>query len=139
MDELASTLPEYDTVKSMEGCGNKLTSRIIAEIGDIRRFKNAGSIIAYGGLDAPPYQSGQFEATIRHISKRGNKYLRKTGYEIVKCIKSNKKTGEEIYEYIIQKEVEGKAKKVAKIAGLNKFLRIYYGLVKKKYKELQIW
>ena len=96
MDELASTLPEYDTVKSMEGCGNKLTSRIIAEIGDIRRFKNAGSIIAYGGLDAPPYQSGQFEATIRHISKRGNKYLRKTGYEIVKCIKSNKKVGEDI-------------------------------------------
>ena len=139
MDELASTLPEYDTIKSMEGCGNKLTSRIIAEIGDIRRFKNAGSIIAYGGLDAPPYQSGQFEATIRHISKRGNKYLRKTGYEIVKCIKSNKKVGEEIYEYIIQKENEGKAKKVAKIAGLNKFLRIYYGLVKKKYKELEIW
>lgn len=87
MDELASTLPEYDIVKSMEGCGNKLTSRIIAEIGDIRRFKNAGFIIAYGDLDAPPYQSGQFEATIRHISKRGNKYLRKTGYEIVKCIK----------------------------------------------------
>lgn len=115
MDKLASTLPEYDIVKSMEGCGNKLTSRIIAEIGDIRRFKNAGSIIAYGGLDAPPYQSGQFEATIRHISKRGNKYLRKTGYEIVKCIKSNKKAGEEIYEYIIQKEVEGKAKKWQKL------------------------
>ena len=29
--------------------------------------------IAYAGLDAPPYQSGQFEATNRHISKRGNK------------------------------------------------------------------
>ena len=99
----------------MEGCGDKLTPRIIAEIGDIRRFKNAGSIIAYGGLDAPPYQSGQFEATIRHISKRGNKYLRKAGYEI------------------------GKSKRAAKIAGLNKFIRMYYGKVREKYKELEIW
>ena len=77
MDKLARELPEYEVIKEMPGCGKKLTPRVIAEIGDIRRFKNAGSIIAYAGLDAPPYQSGQFEATNRHISKRGNKYLRK--------------------------------------------------------------
>ena len=41
--------------------------------------------------------------------------------------------------YMIQKENEGKAKKVAKIATLNKFLRQYYGKVKRKYKELEIW
>ena len=139
MEELASTLPEYDTVRGMEGCGDKLTPRIIAEIGDIRRFKNAGSIIAYGGLDAPPYQSGQFEATIRHISKRGNKYLRKAGYEVMKSIKSSGKSGNELYNYISKKEEEGKEKKVAKIAGLNKFIRMYYGKVKDKYKELEIW
>lgn len=139
MEELARTLPEYDTVRNMEGCGDKLTPRIIAEIGDIRRFKNAGSIIAYGGLDAPPYQSGQFEATIRHISKRGNKYLRKAGYEVMKSIKSSGKVGNELYDYISKKEEEGKAKKVAKIAGLNKFIRMYYGKVREKYKELEIW
>lgn len=139
MDKLASELPEYDVISEMPGCGKKLTARVIAEIGDIRRFKNAGSIIAYAGLDAPPYQSGQFEATNRHISKRGNKYLRKTGYEIMKTIKSNVNSENEIRLYIIKKENEGKLKKVAKIAGLNKFLRIYYGKVKKKYKELNIW
>ena len=139
MDKLASVLPEYDIINKMPGCGKKLTSRIIAEIGDVRRFKNAGSIIAYAGLDAPPYQSGQFEATNRHISKRGNKYLRKTGYEIMKSIKSNVSGDNEIKKYIIKKEDEGKLKKVAKIAGLNKFLRIYYGTVKKKYIELKIW
>jgi len=140
MDKLARNLPEYEVVSEMPGVGKKLTSRIIAEIGDIRRFKNAGSIIAYGGLDAPPYQSGQFEATNRHISKRGNKYLRKTGYEIMKAVKSSCKNKEsEIYDYIIKKESEGKCKKVAKIAGLNKFLRMYYGIVRKQYKELEIW
>ena len=139
MDKLARELPEYDVINEIPGCGKKLTSRVIAEIGDIRRFKNAGSIIAYAGLDAPPYQSGQFEATNRHISKRGNKYLRKTGYEIMKTIKSNVNSNNELKLYIIKKENEGKLKKVAKIAGLNKFLRMYYGKVKKKYKELNIW
>ncbi len=139
MNNLARRLPEYEEIKEFPGCGEKLTARIIAEIGDVRRFKNAGSIIAYAGLDAPPYQSGQFEATNRHISKRGNKYLRKTGYEIMKCIKSSCKTENELKDYIIKKENEGKLKKVAKIAGLNKFLRMYYGIVKKKYKELNMW
>ena len=139
MDKLASKLPEYDVISEIPGCGKKLTARVIAEIGDVRRFKSAGSIIAYAGLDAPPYQSGQFEATNRHISKRENKYLRKTGYEIMKTIKSNVNNENELRLYIIKKESEGKLKKVAKIAGLNKFLRIYYGKVKKKYKELNIW
>ena len=139
MDKLARELPEYNVINEIPGCGKKLTSRVIAEIGDVRRFKNAGSIIAYAGLDAPPYQSGQFEATNRHISKRGNKYLRKTGYEVMKSIKSSCKSDNELKSYIIKKENEGKLKKVAKIAGLNKFLRIYYGIVKKKYKDLEIW
>mgnify|MGYP001625549115 FL=1 len=139
MDKLARELPEYDVISEMPGCGKKLTSRIIAEIGDVRRFKNAGSIIAYAGLDAPPYQSGQFEATNRHISKRGNKYLRKTGYEVMKSIKSCCRSDNDLKSYIIKKENEGKLKKVAKIAGLNKFLRMYYGTVKKKYKQLEIW
>lgn len=139
MDKLARELPEYDVISEIPGCGKKLTSRVIAEIGDVRRFKNVGSIIAYAGLDAPPYQSGQFEATNRHISKRGNKYLRKTGYEVMKSIKSSCRSDNDLKSYIIKKENEGKLKKVAKIAGLNKFLRMYYGIVKKKYKQLEIW
>ena len=35
-----------------------------------------------------------------------------------------------VYKYILKKESECKPKKVAKIAGLNKFLRIYYIRVK---------
>lgn len=138
MREIAIELPEYEEVKKMPGVGEKLGPRLIAEIGDIRKYKDAGSIIARSGIDAPPYQSGKYEAQERHISKRGNKYLRRVGYEIMMAIvKSARKN--EIYEYIKQKEMEGKAKKVAKIAGLNKFLRIYYGTVKAEYKRIGIW
>ena len=41
-----------------------------------------------------------------------------------------------MYDYIIKKELEGKAVKVCMIAGLNKFLRIYYARVKEIYKNI---
>lgn len=63
--------------------GDTLAPRIIAEIGDVRRFTSKHALIAYAGIDAPPYQSGTFSATERHISKRGNSYLRKTDFEVM--------------------------------------------------------
>lgn len=139
MNEIAKSMDEYKEVRNMKGVGDRLAPLLIAEIGDIRRFKNAGSLIAYAGIDSPPYQSGKYEATNRHISKRGNKYLRKTGFEVMQSIKSFCRVDCEVYNYIVKKEIEGKCKKSAKIAGLNKFLRQYYGILKKKYIELGIW
>ena len=104
MQELASTLPEYSTVKEMDGVGSVLAPRLIAEIGDIRRFHNGSSLIAYAGLDAPPYESGGFVATNRHISKRGSSLLRKTGYEIMQSVKRTKPINSKVYQYIIKKE-----------------------------------
>lgn len=72
-----------------------------------------------------------------HISKKGNKYLRKCGFEIMKSLKAIKpKNDSSVYDYIIKKELEGKAVKVCMIAGLNKFLRIYYARVKEIYKNI---
>lgn len=136
MQELAKSLPEFSVVREMPCIGDTLAPRIIAEIGDIRRFKNKHSLIAYAGIDAPPYQSGVFNATERHISKRGNSYLRKTGYEIMQCLIQHKPIGDPVYDFICKKRLEGKCGKEAMIAGLNKFLRIYYGRVTELYKEL---
>lgn len=132
MQELASSLKEYDVVRDMPGVGDTLAPRLIAEIGDIKRFYSKKSLIAYAGIDSPPFESGQFVANKRRISKRGSALLRKTGYEIMKCIKSNKPDNP-VFIYMIKKENEGKPKKVAKIAALNKFLRIYYAKVKEVY------
>jgi hypothetical protein len=74
--------------------------------------------------------------TKRRISKRGSSTLRKTGYEVMKCLKCNKPEEDAVYKFIIKKEKEGKALKVAKIAGLNKFLRIYYARVKEIYQSI---
>ncbi len=136
MQELAKSLPEFSVIREMPCIGDTLAPRIIAEIGDIRRFKNKHSLIAYAGIDAPPYQSGAFNATERHISKRGNSYLRKTGYEIMQSFIQHKPIGNPVYDFISKKRLEGKCGKEAMIAGLNKFLRIYYGRVTQLYKEI---
>ena len=136
MQELAKSLPEFSIIREMPCIGDTLAPRIIAEIGDIRRFKNKHSLIAYAGIDAPPYQSGAFNATERHISKRGNSYLRKTGYEIMQSLIQHKPIGDPVYDFICKKRLEGKCGKEAMIAGLNKFLRIYYGRVTELYIEI---
>ena len=135
MQELCNTLPEYSVVKEMDCIGDTLAPRIIAEIGDVRRFKNKHSLIAYAGIDAPPYQSGAFHASERHISKRGNSYLRKTGYEIMQSLIKHKPADNAVYDFIQKKHSEGKCGKEAMIAGLNKFLRVYYGKVMELYSE----
>jgi transposase len=134
MQVLASSLPEYGVVREMPGVGEVLAPRLIAEIGDVRRFHSGSALVAYAGLDSPPNQSGSFYGTKRHISKRGSPLLRKTGYEVMKCLKTVKPTEDaSVYLFMLKKESEGKPKKVAKIAALNKFLRIYYARVSEVY------
>ena len=136
MKELAKSLPEYPVVRAMGGVGDTLAPRLIADIGDVRRFHNSKALIAFAGIDAPPYQSGQFIGTERHISKRGSSAIRKTGYEVMRSLKSHREPEDSsVYHFILKKEAEGKPKKVAKMAGLNKFLRIYYARVQEVYNE----
>ena len=133
MSEIAKMLPEYQVVRDMGGVGDALAARLIGEIGDVRRFHNAKALVAYAGIDAPPYQSGKFTGTDRHISKRGSSTLRKVGFETMTCLVMQKKVGDPVYDFIKKKQDEGKASKVARIAGFNKFLRIYYARVMEIY------
>jgi len=137
MQELAKSLPEYPVVREMGGVGEVLAPKLIAEIGDVRRFHSGKALIAYAGIDTPPYESGQFVGSNRKITKRGSAALRKVGYETMRCIKTHPRPDDPVYQYIVKKEAEGKAKKAAKIAGLNKFLRIYYARVKEVYRDIK--
>lgn len=134
MSDLAKSLPEFSVVRKMSGVGDVLAPRIIAEIGDVKRFHSASALIAYAGIDTPPYESGDFRASNRKITKRGSATLRKTGYEIIQALKVVQPQNDNaVYQYLIKKENEGKPLKVAKIAALNKFLRIYYSRVREVY------
>ena len=131
MREIAKTFPEYETVISMGAVGETLAPRLIAEIGDPRYFHSAKALIAYAGIDAPPYQSGQFIGNQRHISKKGSSTLRKIGYELLDSVNKHqsKLIDDPICKYFLKKRAEGKAYRVAIMAAFNKFLRIYHSRV----------
>lgn len=134
MQNIAETIPEYKILKAMYGVGDHLGPVILAEIGDIRRFHSAKALNSFAGNDAPPYQSGQFESRNRHISKRGSATLRKACFEVMQVIMLNKPQDDPIYLFLVKKRQEGKPYKVAMMAGVNKFLRIYYARAMELYK-----
>ena len=130
MLSLASVLPEFPVVMGMFGVGETLGPQLMAEIGDIERFERKQSLVAFSGVDAPPYQSGSFESQKRHISKRGSPRLRKTLFQVMNTILQHAPADNPVYQFLDRKRTEGKHYYVYMTAGANKFLRIYYGTVK---------
>ena len=72
--DLMQQIPQFIT--TIPGIGPVTGAAILAEIGDIQRFDTLDKLVAYAGIDATVYQTGQFEASEAHMSKRGSPYLR---------------------------------------------------------------
>lgn len=127
---LASMLPEYDVVMAMQGAGPITGPQLMAEIGDVRRFTHKGAMVAFAGLDAPPFQSGTFDSKSRQISKRGSPHLRKVLFTICSIILQHSNPEDPVFQFMDKKRSEGKHFYVYMVAGGAKFLRIYYARVK---------
>ena len=130
MLRLASLLPEFDVVMAMQGAGEVTGPQIMAEIGDVRRFTHKGALVAFAGMDAPPFQSGTFDAKSRRISKRGSPNLRKALFMVVSTILQHSDPDIPVFQFMDKKRAEGKHFYVYMVAGAAKFLRIYYARVK---------
>jgi len=63
------TLPGIDPIKA---------ASLFGETDPITAFPTADQLVAFAGLDLGAWQTGQYKAPQRHISKRGCPYLRKT-------------------------------------------------------------
>ena len=137
MDELASTLPEYDTVMGIYGVGKTYGPQLIAEIGDISRFNHREALTAYAGVDPGANQSGSRNQKSNKASKIGSSRLRKTLFLIMTTLLQNKPANDPVYQFLDKKRSEGKPYLVYMTAGANKFLRIYYGKVKAHIRELE--
>ena len=130
MNETAATLPEYPVVMGMYGVGQSLGPQLIAEIGDVTRFKKRGSLIAFAGVDPGKHESGDQSQKSVRTSKKGSPHLRKTLFQIMEALIKNAPAGDPVYDFLNKKRSQGKPYYVYMTAGMNKFLRIYYGRVK---------
>lgn len=121
---------EYKVLRSFPGIGDSTACRLIGELGDIRRFKNAKQLNAYAGIDIMRYQSGNMQYRDR-INKRGNKKLRKIlFFMICSMLMAKGKPNHFVdYYYKLKKQPQSKPHKVAVVACMNKFLKVTFQLI----------
>jgi len=136
---LASTLPEFDCVMAMFGCGKTTGPQLMAEIGDPTRFKDRTvdgkrvkgkkQLAQFSGVAPGNNQSGSYEQRSVKASKKGSTHLRRTLFLIISAY-LRRKPDDAIYRFLDRKRTEGKQYYVYMTAAANKFLQRYYAQVR---------
>lgn len=121
LDRRLAEMPGH--LLSVPGMAGLLAVTVLAELGDVQRFDNVKQVVAFAGLDASVFDSGEFHGTRQHISKRGSPHLRRALYlAALTAVRSDP----ELMAYFQHKQAEGKAFRVALVAVARKLLaRIY--------------
>ena len=118
-----------NTLTSIKGIGPVYSAGIIAEIGDINRFPNQGSLAKYAGLVWKRRQSGDFEAQNRHLIQSGNRFLKyylcEAAFSLVRCDAEYSR-----FYHLKYKEVNKYQHKRALALTARKFVRLVFRLLK---------
>lgn len=114
-------------ILTIPGISVTLGSQIVAEIGDVNRFKNAASIVKYAGLNSKIDESGEFVAQGLPITKAGSSYLRRALWLAAeRAYRFDPKLG----EFYAKKRAEGKCHRVAVTAIARKLCHIIYAVLR---------
>lgn len=102
--KLAKQTSNFDIIRSIPGIGDISCARLIAEIGDISRFKKPEQINAFIGVDPIINQSGIKDGKHLCISKKGNKIARSIIFLIVRSMVRKKVKDNPIKLYYYKKK-----------------------------------
>jgi len=125
LEQLMGQVPQHLT--TIPGIGPVTAAAILAEIGDVQRFATVEKLVAYAGIDASVYQTGEFAATQRHMSKRGSPYLRHALWQAATAALLHHP---ELKAYYARKRQEGKHHGTALGAVCRKLLARIYVVLK---------
>jgi len=122
-------------LESLTGVGTVTAAQIVAEIGDINRFRNANKLARYAGVAPTRFSSaGKGKDT---KGTQGNRTLNGVLYFLamqqIQLTKGTKKPRNLIlFEYYQKKISEGKTKTQALICIQRRLVNIVYGMMKNK-------
>jgi len=121
---------------SMKGIDTAIACSLIAEIGNITRFKNAAALAKYAGISPATYASGQSHS--EYANKRGNRELGATFHQLALALILERRESKHIlnpimHQYYHKKLSEGKTKKQALKAVKRRLVTIVYGIMKYKH------
>lgn len=101
----ANPSPAEQLIASIPGFGAKLSAMVYHELGDIHRFTNGKSLVAYAGLDPRIKQSGKLLNTTGHLTKRGSSTLR---HALFLAANIARRFDPELKAYFEKKRTEGR-------------------------------
>ena len=122
-------------LNSITGIGFLSAVTIMCEIGDFSVFKNPKQLFAYFGMDPEVKQSGKFNATEVHMSKRGSRIARRAIFAAALACIRKKRNGEAINPYLhefYQKKAAAKPKMVALGAVMHKVCNYIFAVLRDK-------
>jgi transposase len=115
-------------LQSVPGVGPQTAALLIAELGDITRFKDAKAVIAYMGLDPRVKQSGTSLKRNTHLTKRGSPYLRRAMYLAAAAAQRHDQEMKATYD---KKRAEGKRYREATIVVARRLVTRIYAVWKR--------
>lgn len=119
---------EYTILTSIDGIGPVIAAGIIAEIGDINRFRNDDALAKFAGLVWSQYQSADFEAEDTYLRKTGNVYLRNYFCQAASCMRLHNSDFAMFYSRKF-KEVSKHQHKRATVLTARKAVRVIFALL----------
>lgn len=114
-------------ILTVPGISTTTGAQIVAEIGDVSRFRNAAAIVSYAGINSSVNQSGKFELEGGSITKNGSPYLRRALYLAAQGAYRNDPGLRAFYD---KKRSEGKCHRVAVMAVARKLCHIIYAILR---------
>lgn len=116
------------TLDTVPGIGPVYAAGIVAEIGDISRFKNHNALAKFAGLTWRQHQSGKFTAEDIPLSRSGNYYLR---YYLIEAANSVRVREPEYAEFYRKKFTEARHHnhKRALVLTARKLVRMVFTLL----------
>ena len=114
-------------VLTIPGVSYTTGAKIVAEIGDIGRFRNAAALVSYAGLNSSVSQSGKFDSGGGPITKHGSPYLRRALWLAANRARQYDPTLRAFYE---RKRAEGKCHRVAVTAVARKLCHIVFAVMR---------
>lgn len=118
-----------NTLSSVKGIGPVYAAGIIAEIGDINRFKNQAALAKFAGICWSKYQSGNYTADDTHMISSGNRYLRYYFLEAANKVRVHDPEFKRFYD-LKYKETPKTPHKRALALTARKFVRLVYALLR---------
>lgn len=118
-----------NTLTSVKGIGPVYAAGMVAEIGDVYRFKDHAALAKFAGIAWTKYQSGNFTAANTHLIKFGNRYLRYYIMEATNKVRMHDHELKRFYDLKYSQTPKTPHKRALALTA-RKFVRLVYALLR---------